>query len=96
MCLSVTDRKAWYQTESFVSLGLGKRHVPKSELIIKIVIGTWLVPSERSQLCFKLLQQVKDLTAFEEIGLQVKLMAIDKMLEHVACHSTVEGCEYLP
>ena len=61
--------------------------------IIKIIIGTCSPTSDRSQLYFKLLRQVKDLIAFEEIGL-VKLMVID-VCKHVACHSIVEGCEYL-
>ena len=49
--------------------------------------------SHRSQLYFKLLRQVKDLIAFEEIGL-VKLMVIN-VCKHVECHSIVEGCGYL-
>ncbi|KAF8346261.1 hypothetical protein F5887DRAFT_961002 [Amanita rubescens] len=61
--------------------------------IIKIIMGTWPEPSDRSQSYLKLLQQVKDLTAFEEIGL-VKLVVID-LSKHVACHSRIEGCEYL-
>ncbi|KAF8341958.1 hypothetical protein F5887DRAFT_975864 [Amanita rubescens] len=62
--------------------------------IIKIIMGTFhSSTSDRSQLYFKLLRQVKDLIAFEEIGL-VKLMVID-VGKHVACHSIVEGCGYL-
>jgi hypothetical protein len=62
--------------------------------IIKIIMATChSATSDRSQLYFKLLRQVKDLIAFEEIGL-VKLMVID-VHKYVACHSIVEGCSYL-
>lgn len=62
--------------------------------IIKIIIATChSATSDRSQSYFKLLRQVKDLIAFENIGL-VKLMVMD-VYKHVACYSIVEGCEYL-
>ena len=61
--------------------------------IIKIIMGTWLGPSDRSHSYLKLLWQMKDLTAFEEIGL-VKVVVID-LSKHVACHSSIEGCGYL-
>ncbi|KAF8324957.1 hypothetical protein F5887DRAFT_1175425 [Amanita rubescens] len=68
------------------------RHMFPNLKMINIIMVAWSVPSETY---FELLRwQVKDLAAFEEIGL-VKLTAIDGF-KHVACHhSIVEGCEHL-
>lgn len=55
--------------------------------IVKIIMGTWPKPSDRSQSYFKLLWQVKDLTTFGLVKLVVS--------NHVAYHSRIEGCEYL-
>ena len=68
------------------------RHMFPNLKIIKIILGTR--QSSSDDLYFDGLRRVTDLRAFEEIGF-VKLVAQGGTTEHVACHSILEGCNYL-
>ncbi|KAF8729153.1 hypothetical protein AX14_006335 [Amanita brunnescens Koide BX004] len=67
------------------------RHMFSNLKIIKIILDTW--GQSRCDLYFEGLRRATDLRAFEEIGF-VKLVAAGTK-EHVACHSILEGCDYL-
>ncbi|KAF8347185.1 hypothetical protein F5887DRAFT_1281297 [Amanita rubescens] len=67
------------------------RHMFPKLKVTKIILDTW--GQSRRDLHFEGLRRVTDLRAFEEIGF-VKLVAAGTK-EHVACHSVLEGCDYL-
>ena len=66
------------------------RHMFPNLKVIKIILDTW---GSSYDLYFEGLRRVTDLRAFEEIGF-VKLV-VGGSKEHVACHSVLEGCNYL-
>ena len=68
------------------------RHMFPNLKIIKIILDTG--QSSSYDLYFDGLRRLTDLRAFEEIGF-VKLVAQGGTTEHVACHSILEGCNYL-
>lgn len=55
---------------------------------IKIILGIY--KSEKTELCFEALRQVKGLRELEEVGI-VKLVTFH-FRKHVACHSILETC----